>query len=731
MIQPVYTNKELLEIARESYSNIIRFCEVLDQEGYWEEPQSYLKMDIFELVDIYLQSLLLNLNIYCGENGLVQRKFMLDLIASNALGCPASGDLPEGVLMQANKMMRMPPVILQLCGLRDSRENSFFTSYFLDSLLNILLANTLLDNKQSCFVDKFIDEMYEKMDLFFDADQKKHVINARYVFLKVSSDDFSKEKPPVHVLKDMRKREEEKKQFEKEQAIRLRELEEAKKKAEEELAKELEKMAVANEQRQKDLEVQEDESGLIVENLEEQDIFTKEQKEELTHVPEENESTKEETKMQKLQEESGAKEQAEEDVHQISIQEIEPGILGDGYYDRELEENPKTGLERLMAKAKTEHIEEVSEEIEKNREKSQETAVEENVEVLEKNRADQLVKKEEVESKKKSVFDYSDEELMALQKSGKLKIRMPKMEQLKKEKELAMQRLQEEKVAQIREEINKINHAKKLQGLLDELNELIGLSEVKKEIQSLINLIKVKKMRESYNMPSMDVSYHMVFTGNPGTGKTTVARLVAQIYRELGILSEGHLVEVDRSGLVAGYVGQTAMKVKEVVEKALGGVLFIDEAYSLSNKNDANDFGGEAIDTLVKLMEDHRDNLVIIVAGYKEEMDEFLKANTGLISRFNKFIDFADYTNEELLDILKLCTDRSGLVMEEDAVEEIKRALENMTQEQKLLFGNGRGMRNTFESILGKQANRIVMMDFPSESELMHIKLEDVIDIIG
>ena len=319
---------------------------------------------------------------------------------------------------------------------------------------------------------------------------------------------------------------------------------------------------------------------------------------------------------------------------------------------------------------------------------------------------------------------------MELQKKGKLKIQMPRMEKLKKEQEEAVKKIQEERIEQMREEINKINHAKQLQMYLDELEGLVGLKEVKKEIESLINLIKVKKMRESYHMPSMEISYHMVFTGNPGTGKTTVARLVAKIYKELGILSKGHLVEVDRAGLVAGYIGQTAIKVKEVVEKALGGVLFIDEAYALTNKNDVNDFGGEAIDTLVKMMEDYRNDLVIIVAGYKEEMDEFLKANTGLISRFNKFIHFEDYTDEEMMEILKGFLDKSGLEMEEDGEKELKRALKEMDAQSRFLFGNGRGMRNTFESILGKQANRIVNLELPTEKELKNIILEDVMGIL-
>lgn len=246
-----------------------------------------------------------------------------------------------------------------------------------------------------------------------------------------------------------------------------------------------------------------------------------------------------------------------------------------------------------------------------------------------------------------------------------------------------------------------------LEELMQELNDLIGLESVKREVRTLINLIKVRKMREQHSLKVMDMSFHMVFTGNPGTGKTTVARLVAKIYKQLGFLSKGQLIETDRSGLVAGYVGQTAGKVTEVVNSALGGILFIDEAYALARKGMDNDFGREAIDTLVKLMEDHRDDLVVIVAGYTDEMHDFLTSNPGLISRFNKYVDFPDYTDDELMDILHMNAKRQGYALSEDADEVVREMLEGMTLGERMDFGNARGMRNTLEKLVQEQANRL------------------------
>ena len=209
-----------------------------------------------------------------------------------------------------------------------------------------------------------------------------------------------------------------------------------------------------------------------------------------------------------------------------------------------------------------------------------------------------------------------------------------------------------------------------------------------------------------------------------------MARLISQIYKELGILSEGNLVETDRSGLVAGYVGQTALKVKDVVEEAIGGILFIDEAYSLATQTGGNDFGSEAIDTLVKLMEDHRNNLVVIVAGYGKEMEQFLHSNPGLISRFNRFIEFHDYSSEELIDILTYLAKSSEIVVTNDAKEDLKKQIDAMTDLQRKSFGNARGIRNVFEKVLVNQANRIVLYKEPTEEQLRTIEIGDVCDVV-
>lgn len=259
----------------------------------------------------------------------------------------------------------------------------------------------------------------------------------------------------------------------------------------------------------------------------------------------------------------------------------------------------------------------------------------------------------------------------------------------------------------------------------EELNGLIGLNEVKKEVTSLVNLIQIQRMRAEMGLVIPDISHHLVFTGNPGTGKTTVARIIGKLYHAIGILSKGHFIEVDRSGLVAGYVGQTAIKTIEVIESALGGVLFIDEAYSLYSES-GNDFGHEAIDTLLKAMEDHRDNFVVIVAGYESLMPQFINSNPGLKSRFNKYINFLDYNKDELMAIFQQLLEKNQYIIDYDAGSALSEYFTKVYTYRDSNFGNGRVVRNIFEKVISSQANRLVHSTALSESNLKLITIDDI-----
>ncbi|MBP3467222.1 MAG: AAA family ATPase [Paludibacteraceae bacterium] len=270
----------------------------------------------------------------------------------------------------------------------------------------------------------------------------------------------------------------------------------------------------------------------------------------------------------------------------------------------------------------------------------------------------------------------------------------------------------------------------KVQGVLEgdpyeELESLTGMTEVKAEVKSLANFIKIQKQREAQGMKTPAISYHCVFTGSPGTGKTTVARILARIYKDLGVLKKGHLVETDRSGLVAEYVGQTAVKTNHVCDSAIGGVLFIDEAYALTDEHSGG-YGGEAIATLLKRMEDDRDSLVVIVAGYTNEMKRFINSNPGLQSRFTRYINFPDFKPGELYEIYINRAKKYGYSLDSDADSYLRAHMKKVFEHKSRNFGNGRYVRNVFEKTITEQANRLSKKSNPSAKELNELTLDDV-----
>ena len=265
-----------------------------------------------------------------------------------------------------------------------------------------------------------------------------------------------------------------------------------------------------------------------------------------------------------------------------------------------------------------------------------------------------------------------------------------------------------------------------LEELLAELDGLCGLEQVKQDVKSLINLVKVRRLREEAGLPVPPMSLHLVFLGNPGTGKTTVARLLARLYHAIGVLPKGQLVEVDRSVLVAGFVGQTALKTQEVIQKAIGGVLFIDEAYALVNQDNGNDFGREVIEVLLKNMEDHRKDLVVIVAGYSQLMEKFIHSNPGLESRFNKYFYFEDYDGAQLFTILQSMCVKNGYVLTPEGEALARRELMALYEDRDENFGNARDVRNLFEQAVARQSDRVARLEAPTREQLMALRPEDL-----
>jgi len=273
-----------------------------------------------------------------------------------------------------------------------------------------------------------------------------------------------------------------------------------------------------------------------------------------------------------------------------------------------------------------------------------------------------------------------------------------------------------------------LNSTKRIENGYEELEKLIGLETIKKDIKELANFLKMQKRRKEKGMKLVPMSLHLVFTGNPGTGKTTIARILASIYKDIGALSKGHVVEVDRADLVAEYIGQTATKTAKKIKEAMGGILFIDEAYTLA-KGDGKDFGQEAIDTLLKAMEDHREDFIVIVAGYPEQMHAFINSNPGLKSRFNKYINFPDYSADELLQIFKEMCENYDYHLTKEAEELVNDRITYIDKMKKENFANARTIRNLFEKIITKQASRLA--DADDEADISEIAAEDIDENAG
>lgn len=607
-------NELLYQIAGQNYKKLVSFCELLDLEGYWKTPAECLKKTIIEMLDLYIQSFLLQYAIKYNRFEGECIHFMIALPEYNVLQLTEdTEEVSEDIRYQSKKMYQSPPILLQLCGLRDKEKCSRMSCQFYDATMNVLLSFSHLNygvNYRDLQAAHFMEEYFDRVKLFLDEAQLRY-INESYIHKKSRNERIRSEF-----------------QFEFEHS---------------------ENTTVFGS------------SSALMEEPPESFVIREMIFEDVT---------------------------LEENKEQTDV--LDDAALS--YAERLLAGNDNTEEQLLMA---------VSDE-----EKSEtgDITTESQTGRME---AEQPEMKQQPEEQPEEVSDP----------------------RLVRKDDFINHTLKEDQVKAIQEEIKQIKERKskeRFNALLEELNQLVGLKEVKEEIRSLINLIRMRKLRASFDMPDMEISYHMVFTGSPGTGKTTVARLMSKIYKELGILSKGTLVETDRAGLVAGYVGQTALKVTEVVNKALGGVLFIDEAYALTNSSVQNDFGTEAVDTLVKLMEDHRDDLVVIVAGYRDEMKEFLSSNPGLISRFNKFIEFKDYSLDELVDILKVMAQKAGVEITEDAVATIREELSGFDEEHRKLFGNARGIRNTFEKMIQNQANRIMTMEQPTKEDLSQIIGEDV-----
>lgn len=727
-----YTNQTLYMIADENYRMLVHYCELLEQENYWEQPQKILGYSIQDFLELYTGSLLIRLAAELGGIKEQERHFLCFLMKHNLFGISIEQEIPEQIQVQAERILSAPPILLQLCGLRDFEKNTGITGLFFDALLNLMLAGGKLRESQEQKVSVVLKKYYESIQVFlYQGKEGEALLDETYLFYKLCHGDLKENTEGLKKAgENFNWYLEQILQFKPHKTAQTQETEQAGKEniEPEEVQSELEKESIKESEQAADESIKE----LEKENIESAELVFEETEEanqsSLNFQNEEPEKILKEMNPDDWKEPAKTviseksclkdltKEEQEEQSECIAAKaQIPENSLSEGFSSQQeeiefreyMKRKLKAGVfqSRLLEEAGIQFPEqlpvlETKPELDKNEK------IEDSESELQKPEIEKAVTEQETdcEHKSKEVWTTGiaeasagfDAQISENANNPDTKITIPEKE--KKES---------------------------LDQLLLQLNQLVGLEEVKQEIRSLVNLIQIRSLRKQYALPEMEMSYHMIFTGNPGTGKTTVARLVAEIYRELGLLSKGILVETDRSGLVAGYIGQTALKVREVVESAIGGVLFIDEAYSLSGSPGMNDFGSEAIDTLVKLMEDKRDDLVIIAAGYTSEMKGFLKANTGLVSRFNKFIEFQDYSVQELIEILKMMAKQAGFYLEEAAVNIIRNYLETRNLEEAIQFGNARGIRNIFEKLVVNQANRIIGYKTLTVEQLSLITAED------
>lgn len=710
MAHASYTPERLFELGRENYEKLVSCCRQLEGGGLWSQAQKVMKKSSTQVLDLYVQSVLLGLAVYCDQIVEEQRQYMLAVTDTNPLEIPTKGGIGDDVIGLGKKTEQMPPILIQLCGLYDNQGSENMAAHFLDSMVNILLCMAYLNKDTDDKSKKYMKDYYDRVSMFVQLPGQRDAADNRYILHKLDQGRITCE---VHWLLE---REETESITEEMPASDQKRTETVPKEniprqkiTKDKITKKKPQNRKKGKTEKKDEDQAEKEQKLTAPKRQEKPAKDSAQK--AQDPKQQDKLIKEQEK--KVQEQERLVKEAEK-----KAQEQERLAKEAEKKAQEQEKLAKEAEQKALEEAKRKEQEV---EAEKQRLKEEKQRLEEEKQRLEdeKKRQEEEKKLREEEKKRR---EETRKRFLEAQK------RHEEEEKARKEQEARQAREEFQKVKsrlKEREKAEREEQEKRIAVLLGELNELVGLESVKEEIRSLINLIKVRKLRDKLQIPAMDMSYHMVFTGSPGTGKTTVARLVAKIYKELGILSEGQLVETDRSRLVAGYVGQTAINVREIVEQAVGGVLFIDEAYALVSPDTANDFGSEAVDTLVKLMEDNRDNLVVIVAGYTEEMKVFLRSNTGLISRFNKFIAFQDYTQEQLLEILQVMVQQAELQIEPEAVEQIGEKLASMGKQEKTDFGNARGVRNIFEKMVMNQANRLVMVEEPTREQLVTLTRED------